>query len=191
MLDSLVELDSNIDDLTLDLRLASDNNFTGQQIYQSSRAVLHRHAAEQLKTAQQVASSLGLKLHIWDVFRPLEAQKKLWDHHPDARYISPPEDGPRTHCRGIAIDLTLSRQSDGQLLEMGTEFDDFRELAHHNNTKITEEALSNRLKLAGLMHTAGFVCHPYEWWHYQLADIEQYPVLTDRMAGTGLIAEEV
>ena len=187
MLDSLVQLDNTTDGITLDIRLATNNNFTGKAIYTKADAFLHRDAANKLETARKIALSLGLHLHIWDTFRPLEAQQKLWDFHPDARYISPPDNGPRMHCRGIAIDLTLASAKTGELLEMGTGFDDFRDLAHHNNMDISEKALKNRLTLAGLMHTAGFQCHPYEWWHYELPTQNSYPVLTDRLAGTYLI----
>ena len=38
----------------------------------------------------------------------------------------------------------------------------------------------NRMLLVGIMHSAGFICHPFEWWHFQLADIENYPVLCDK-----------
>ncbi|WP_281648308.1 D-alanyl-D-alanine dipeptidase [Parendozoicomonas sp. Alg238-R29] len=190
MLDSLVQLDDSMPGITLDIRLATDNNFTGQQIYTKAKAYVHRDTAKKLETARRIAATLGLQLHIWDTFRPLEAQQKLWNYHPDSRYISPPDNGPRTHCRGIAVDLTLESVKTGELLDMGTGFDDFREIAHHNNTSISDEALRNRLTLAGLMHTAGFRCHPYEWWHYELPTLDRYPVLTDRLAGTHLMGEE-
>ena len=128
MLASLVQLPSDSDDLSLDLRLAGSDNFTGRPIYKKPTACLHRDAAEKLDIAIRGAKRLGLRLHVWDVFRPLEAQQKLWDHHPDARYISHPENGPRTHCRAIAIDLNLAERKSGNLLDMGTGFDDFRDL---------------------------------------------------------------
>ncbi|MTI13515.1 D-alanyl-D-alanine dipeptidase [Sansalvadorimonas verongulae] len=187
MLDSLVQLNNSTDGITLDIRLATDNNFTGTTIYTKAAVYLHRDAAIKLETARKIALTLGFHLHIWDAFRPLEAQQKLWDFHPDARYVSPPDNGPRTHCRGVAIDLTLASSKTGERLEMGTEFDDFRNLAHHNSTEISEEALKNRLILAGLMHTAGFQCHPYEWWHYELPTLDRYPVLSDRLAGTDMM----
>ncbi|MCL6271121.1 D-alanyl-D-alanine dipeptidase [Sansalvadorimonas sp. 2012CJ34-2] len=187
MLESLVQLSPDHEDWTIDLRLAGTNNFTGQQVYRKALACLHRDAFNNLEKAVLGARKLGYRLHIWDVFRPLEAQQKLWGFHPDARYISPPDNGPRNHCRGIAVDLTLERMNSGELLEMGTGFDDFGELAHHNNLEIEAEALNNRLVLAGLMHTAGFICHPFEWWHYELPDLERYPVLSDRLAGTDMM----
>ncbi len=189
MLESLIPLTSEVQGQSIDLRLAGTNNFTGKQVYQKSLACLHRDAATCLETARKGAIKLGMELHIWDVFRPLEAQQRLWDYHPDARYISPPDNGPRTHCRGIAVDLTLRSADGGELLDMGTGFDDFRELAHHNNVDISRKALHNRLLLAGLMHTAGFICHPYEWWHYELPSPDRYPVLTDKLAGTDMMQE--
>ncbi len=188
MLDSFIQLE-NCDGLELDIRLATSNNFTGRPLYQKANAYVHRDTATKLETAKTIAFELGLTIRILDAFRPLEVQQMLWDHTPNPNYISPPDAGQRTHCRGIAIDLTLVDNASGQALEMGTEFDDFRELAHHNNTEIGAEALRNRLILAGLMHTAGFCCINSEWWHYQLPDIEHYDLLSDQQAGTQLLAE--
>ncbi|CAM3632508.1 D-alanyl-D-alanine dipeptidase [Parendozoicomonas haliclonae] len=187
MLNSLVELHP-AEGLELDIKLATPDNFTGETLYGRAAAFLHRDAAKKLEIARMIALKAGFTLHIWDAFRPLEVQQKLWDHTPDPRYVSPTDNGPRSHCRGAAIDLTLI-DSDGNELDMGTAFDDFRELAHHNNTEISEEALKNRLTLAGLMHTAGFQCLATEWWHYELPNLDRYAVLTDSLAGTQLLPD--
>ncbi len=184
---SFIELDRNTPHLDLDIRLATTNNFTGQPIYNRPTAYLHKDAWQGLQIALNVAGKLGLTVLVWDAFRPQEAQQRLWDHTPNETYISHPKTGTRPHCRGVAIDLTLVDRN-GQELDMGTGFDDFRTLAHHNNTEISEQALHNRLLLAGLMHTAGFVHNPHEWWHYQLPNLADYTIMTDISAGTQLMA---
>ncbi len=60
---------------------------------------------------------------------------------------------------------------------MGTEFDDFRPLAHHGNEQVSEEAQRNRFLLAGVMNIAGFDAIDTEWWHYQLPDARNYPII--------------
>ncbi len=184
---AFIELDSHTPHLALDIRLATSNNFTGQPIYNRPAAYLHKDAWQALQVALKSAEKLGFTILVWDAFRPQEAQQRLWDHTPDETYISHPVTGTRPHCRGVAIDLTLV-DSNGQELDMGTGFDDFRPLAHHNNTAISTEALHNRLILAGLMHAAGFVYNPHEWWHYQLPNLADYPIMTDISAGTGLLS---
>ena len=189
MIDSLVELNTTtIANLELDIRLATANNFTGQPLYSRPAAFLHKDAYNALLVALKVADKLELTLKILDAFRPQEIQQKLWDHTPDPTYISNPQTGSRPHCRGIAIDLTLVDQRTGKELDMGTEFDDFRPIAHHNCTEVSQEVLQNRLTLAGLMCTAGFLHNPTEWWHYQLPEARNYPALTDAMAGSQMLA---
>ena len=62
---------------------------------------------------------------------------------------------------------------------MGTAFDDFRPLAHHGNDLISVEAQRNRLLLAGVMSVAGFQPLETEWWHYELPDWNNYPIISE------------
>ena len=62
---------------------------------------------------------------------------------------------------------------------MGTGFDAFTPLSHHANTDIPVAAQRNRLLLLGLMSAAGWDFYGNEWWHYQLFDARQYPLLGD------------
>ena len=87
-----------------------------------------------------------------------------------------PQTGTRPHCRGIAVDLTLL-DAYGHELDMGTDFDDFRSLAHHGNDQVSEEAQKNRLILAGVMSVAGFEPIASEWWHYQLPNAAHYSII--------------
>ena len=50
-------------------------------------------------------------------------------------FVSDPKTGSTPHCRGVAIDLTLVDES-GKELDMGTDFDEFSELAFHDCHKI-------------------------------------------------------
>lgn len=168
------------------LAYATDDNFTGQTIYKQPLCFLHQEAAGRLEKAVELIQPLGMKLKIWDAFRPLEAQQKLFDHTPDPDYISHPENGTRPHCRGVAIDLTLT-DGYGQELEMGTHFDDFRPLAHHGNDQVSNKAQHNRLLLAGIMNIAGFEPFQSEWWHYQLPNARNYPVFTEAELQTGIM----
>ncbi len=181
----LVEITTDKYDVDLCLAYATTNNFTGEQVYLKPRCFLHQEAIEPLEKAIDLAARLNLRLRIWDAFRPLEAQTKLFAHTPNPMYVSSPENGPRFHCRGAAIDLTLL-DADGNELDMGGEFDDFADVSHHAYRDISREAQHNRLLLAGIMHIAGFEKYRYEWWHYQLPNFADYPVLKDADLKTGL-----
>ncbi len=176
---SLVPITEDSHDLAISLAYASSDNFTGQSVYLNPLCFLHDDAAERLERAIEILKPLQLRIKIWDGFRPLSAQQTLFDHTPDPDYISDPKTGTRPHCRGIAIDLTLIDQFDNEL-DMGTQFDDFRPLAHHGNDLVSKEAQRNRLLLAGVMNIAGFEPIDSEWWHYQLPDAAHYPIIDEQ-----------
>ena len=164
--------------IVLDLAYAGSNNFTGKPIYRNDACYLHADALEGLLRAVELLRTLNLKIKIWDAFRPLSAQAALYKQMPNPAYVSDPESGPCSHCRGIALDLTITDHY-GRELAMGTEFDDFRPLAHHGNDLISVEAQRNRLLLAGVMSVAGFQPLETEWWHYELPDWNNYPIISE------------
>ena len=162
--------------VVIDMAYATANNFTGNPVYLSQDCYLHPVAARQLQRAVQLLAPLKMKLKIWDAYRTKAAQAELFKIMPNPDYISDPETGICSHCRGVAIDVTIVDQH-GQNLDMGTEFDDFRPLAHHGNEQVSGKAQRNRLMLAGVMSIAGFDSLSTEWWHYQLRDTKHYPII--------------
>ncbi len=184
--DNLVEITEKNFDVILDLRYASENNVCGHKLYAEPICYLHEAAVEPLKIAINSAKNLGLKLKIFDGFRPIEVQKYMYEKFP-GDFVSNPENGVVPHCRGVAIDLTLA-DSAGNELDMGSDFDDFSEIAFHNCAKISVEAQRNRLLLLGLMSAAGFDFYSKEWWHYQLFKPREYQIISSSPA---LIAPEL
>ncbi|WP_257266600.1 D-alanyl-D-alanine dipeptidase [Endozoicomonas sp. ONNA2] len=172
--------------LTLDIIYASSNNFTGKPIYKSNQCYLHNDALVCLLKAIELLKPLNLRLKIWDAFRPLSAQKILFKQMPNPDYVGNPESDPCPHCRGVAVDLTITDRF-GRELEMGSQFDDFRPLAHHGNDQISNEAQRNRFLLAGVMNIAGFKPLRTEWWHYQLPNLDSYPLITEDEIPEGLL----
>jgi D-alanyl-D-alanine dipeptidase len=170
----------------LDLVYATPANLTGAAIYARAACFLHPDAVGPFRRAAALAAGLDLRLHVFDAFRPSEAQWALWRFLPDPMYIADPRQGSN-HSRGVAIDLTLAGR-DGRPLDMGTPFDDMTTASHHGSDAVAGPARTYRLLLLGLMAAAGFVHYPYEWWHYELPDAARYPVLDDATAGTGLMA---
>jgi len=172
-------------DVDFALAYATSANFTGRPVYRRAACFLHPEAAAALGRAVEIAARHGLRLRIFDGFRPSEAQWALWEHTPDPEFLADPRRGS-PHSRGVAVDLTLLDRS-GQALDMGTAFDAFTPRSHHGAVGITREAERNRLLLLGLMTTAGWDFYRNEWWHYQLFDARRYPLLSDRAAGTALM----
>jgi len=173
-------------DAVIELAYATANNFTGEPVYAANaECYLHPKAAECLQEAIQLAKQLGLGVKIFDAFRPSEAQWKLWNHTPDPNFLADPNRGS-PHSRGVAVDLTLLDAS-GQELDMGTPFDAFTPLSHHGNKEVSAEAQRNRHLLMGIMTTAGWDFYRNEWWHYQLFQSREYPVIADAEAGTRIM----
>ena len=171
--------------LDIDLRYATPDNFTQQQIYHHARAYLHQDALTALVRAAELASAQGLRLRLLDAYRPSVAQWRLWATLPDPRFVADPRLGS-IHTRGVAVDLTLCSAS-GTPLAMGTEFDEMTPASCHGNTAIAASAQQHRCLLLGIMTLAGWTHHPYEWWHYNLPDPTRYPLLRDEVEGACLM----
>lgn len=162
-----------IPDIYTDLRYAADNNFTGQAIYNFSDAYLRYGTVQKLASAQESLETAGYSLLIWDAFRPVSAQFKLWEICPDPAYVANPEKGYSSHSRGSTVDITLVTL-DGDPVEMPTDFDDFTAMADRDYSDVSEEAAANAGLLEEAMTVAGFKPYSAEWWHY--SDTEPYPV---------------
>jgi D-alanyl-D-alanine dipeptidase len=171
----LVDIQSFIPNIQVHLKYATPDNFTGKIVYNFDRCLLHEAAALRLRDVQAELETRGLGLKVWDGFRPIEAQWKFWELVPDERYVSDPRKGGR-HTRGTAVDLTLITK-DGQELLMPSGFDDLSERAHQDYVGASDEAINNRKLLREVMERHGFISFPTEWWHFDLAGWETYPVI--------------
>ncbi|HZL58204.1 MAG TPA: D-alanyl-D-alanine dipeptidase [Stellaceae bacterium] len=174
---ALDEITRRSHDVELDIAYATPDNFTGKPVYARAACYLHPDARRCLEAAIELARPLGLRLKLFDAFRPSEAQWALWNFRPDPEFLADPRKGS-PHSRGVAVDLTLI-DARGKPLDMGTDFDAFTKLSHHANTEISAVAQRNRLLLLGLMSAAGWDFYKNEWWHYQLFDARRYALLSD------------
>jgi len=176
----LVEIAPPTHPVALDLAYATPKNLTGRPIYRRAVCYLRPEAAALLARAIGLAAPLGLRLKIFDAYRPTEAQWALWNHAPNPEFLADPRRGS-AHSRGIAVDLTLV-DADGRELEMGTAFDAFTPRSGHGDTAVSLDAQRNRHLLLGLMSAAGWDFYKSEWWHYQLFDERRYPLISNRAA---------
>lgn len=170
----LVRVADYIPDVRQNLLYATEENFTGRQIYDFADAYLRYGTVKKLKSVCEELAGQGLGILIWDGFRPLAAQEKLWEICPDPAYVSHPVTGSRSHCRGSAIDLTLVNLKTGEELTMPTGFDDFSKLADRDYSDCPAESADNARLLEAVMVKYGFKPYSAEWWHY--SDTDDYPV---------------
>jgi D-alanyl-D-alanine dipeptidase len=161
----------------LDLKYATTDNFIGLNVYQGfSRTFLAPPAFAMFTQACSKLSSAhpDLQFRVWDALRPRSIQAQFFAHlrgTPFETYVAAPLPGS-LHNFGMALDLTLQTKA-GALLDMGTDFDDFRDLAQPKleaqflkTGELTAQQHSNRLLLRRLLEDVGFQVLPHEWWHF-------------------------
>lgn len=157
----------NSNTIQLDIRYATVDNFTKEQIYECGRCFLRPIVADKiLRLAHDISERYGHRLVLYDCYRPLPAQYKLWKIVPDARYVTPPHKGSM-HNRGLAVDLSIIGPH-GQPLDMGTSYDFFGPAAYTDYEHADPLIRNNRKILHELMLLHGFTGIRTEWWHYSL-----------------------
>lgn len=169
----MVNIVDIIPDIYLDVRYATENNFTGQRIYDTSDVYLRYSTVLKLAGVQAELRELGYSLCVWDGWRPLAAQFALWRACPDATYVSNPFNGLSGHCRGNTVDITLATL-DGEPVEMPTDFDDFTARADRDYSDVDAAAAERARLLESVMEAAGFKGYSAEWWHY--TDTDSYDI---------------
>ena len=163
--DEYVLVKKYIPDIYVELRYATENNFTGVKIYDFTEAYLRYGTVKKLAQVQKELKQQGYSLKIWDAYRPFEAQQKLWEVYPDPNYVANPANGMKKHNLGGTVDITMA--ADGSVISMPTEFDDFSLKADRDYSDIEdEEAVKNVMILQNAMENNGFTGYQGEWWDY-------------------------
>ena len=86
----------------VDLKYAGTDNFMGQAVYDFHEPMLRRGTALRLARAQELLLAQGYSLKIWDAWRPLSAQFKMWQVCPDDDYVADPTHGGSSKQTGVA-----------------------------------------------------------------------------------------
>lgn len=173
----MVEVQSVCPAIQVELRYGTAKNGVGRAVYpRGARCLLRRGVAERLCRVQERLAEQGFGLKVWDGYRPLSAQRALWEICPDKRFVAPPSQGSK-HNRGAAIDLTLV-DSKGKEVAMPCDFDTFSVKAHPDYQGGTAEQRRHRDILKKAMTVEGFLPTKYEWWHFNDPDWKNYR-LTD------------
>lgn len=152
-------------DFVYELKYATPDNFLKQAVYDCGECYLRKSTAEALVKANEAFKQLGYRIKLFDCYRPLSVQKKMWKILPGTHYVANPAKGSK-HNRGAAVDLTLV-DAEGKELNMGTPFDFFGKEAHHTYTEHSKEVLENRKLLKETLNKYNFKSIYSEWWHYE------------------------
>jgi D-alanyl-D-alanine dipeptidase len=172
--------------IQLDIRYATDNNFTGKRVagYGAPKCLLRRPVALALADVERDLRGRGYALLIYDCYRPRVAVAEFmrWaadsadqstkpDYYPglDKSALVPDYIAEKSgHTLGATADVGLldCREAACFAVDMGTPFDFFGWQANTAHSALTPEQKHGRQVLHDAMAAQGFVNYPLEWWHY-------------------------
>ena len=171
----LVDIQSVDPTIVIDLRYAGNNNLLKRPLYrQGMRALARPEVAAALIKAQTTLRRYQYGLKIWDAYRPVSVQTKLWQASHNSDFVANPEVGVGSlHSWGIAVDATLV-DSWNRPVTMPSDFDDFTPAAMWRYTGPSFQILGHVRLLQWAMHRAGFWGMRTEWWHFTIADWKKF-----------------
>lgn len=141
-----------------------------------------------LKNAQKHLPQ-GYHFVVYEAYRPMEAQIKLWDGvvceqkkiHPEMDvnseefialcdvFAANPYRQGSGHQSGASVDISLVDDA-GKEYDMGGMVRGFDETADFDCPNISPEGRKNREILRDALSKSGLVNYPSEWWHYSFGD---------------------
>lgn len=198
MKDNLVKLtDSHF---IIDMMYARTNNMVGRAVYQEigygNVAYMHQDVWKKLLKIVPFLDENKLKMRICDAYRPPIAHQKLLEIIPRTKakfFAETPEKS--NHCHGTAVDVCLTDINGNNLLyptEIDAyekrfqeqvitgnfiEFESHLQKARHDYMEALPEAIENRERLKKIMENIGFESISHEWWHYNLKNWQNYPLI--------------
>lgn len=172
----LIDLEKFIPELVLDIRYATENNFTKEKIYNLAKAYARKPVAEALRKAREEFKKQGFGIKVFDAYRPYAATVKFYEVYRDTTYVASPYRGSR-HNRGCAIDMTIYDLKTGKDLPMPTEYDSFRKEAWPTTPVKDPVIKKNRDLIISVMHKHGFKVNSSEWWHFDFIGWQKFDVM--------------
>lgn len=191
--DGFTYVKDKVPNLLVDLKYYGNDNFVGRQIdgYTNDCLILTEETILALKQIQAELKTKNLGLKVFDGYRPQRAvdhfirwAKDLNDtinkarFYPDVKksnlfkedYIA----SRSSHSKGSTVDVTLVNLTNGEALDMGSDFDFFGVQSWVSYDSISAEQKNNRKLLQTTMLKYGFKNYSKEWWHFTLKD-EPFP----------------
>jgi len=163
---TFVNLKDYSSDFVYDMKYATSENFLKSKVYDCAECYLRLQTVKALVEANQKFIKKGYRIKLFDCYRPLDIQKRMWAIVSNPEYVADPKKGS-IHNRGGAVDITLVDES-GKELDMGTAFDFFGPEASHDYENLSDDIKKNRKLLRRIMTRSGFRTFESEWWHYNL-----------------------
>lgn len=191
----LIKVTDSLPEIIVDLKYTSTDNFIGIDFYGNMiNAYVQYECFLKLRNAYNILQKQkpGFTFIIYDAVRSTEAQQLMWDSldvPPEIKfwYVANPQKGS-IHNYGMALDISIVDDL-GNVLDMGTKFDFFGELAYpnktdyfHNTGELSNEQYNNRQLLFNIMSEASLYVSKTEWWHFSAASLnyskEKYEIFS-------------
>jgi D-alanyl-D-alanine dipeptidase len=192
--ENFVQVHEVIPNVVYDIRYYSTDNFVGAKVdgYLAPIAFITKKASAGLVQVQNELNIEGLGLKIFDAYRPQKGVDHFvrWGaipsdtltkekYYPEIKKANVFDLGyvatKSGHSRGSTLDLTIINLDSKKALDMGSPWDYFGEISHHDSPLVSQQQTANRNKLRSIMSKYGFKQYDNEWWHYTLND-EPFPV---------------
>ncbi len=177
----LIDIQSVDSTILVDLKYSTTDNFFGADVYNDlTRAYLPPDVSEKLRRAHDFLKEANpnYRFMVFDGVRPHGVQQILWrtlDSIPPLNrkaYVADPAEGS-LHNYGCAVDLSVFDLVADTLLDMGTQYDYFGDLAYPRKEQwllqqglLSQIQIENRQVLRSAMQRAGFTAITSEWWHF-------------------------
>ncbi len=174
----LVNLAGLDDSIKIDIKYSTSDNFMGIPLYSDNLAYLQNDAASNLLSAVNELKKFGVGIIVYDAYRPWTVTKMFYDATPEIfkRFVANPDYGSK-HNRGGAVDLGLYFLKSGEVVDMGSDYDEFSERAYSNYPALSDSSRYYRNLLKNVMEKSEFTQYEYEWWHFDFKDWKNYPVM--------------
>ncbi|BDC35152.1 hypothetical protein Noda2021_11100 [Candidatus Dependentiae bacterium Noda2021] len=147
-----------------EMRYASDNNCMKQAMC-GDKCFVRTEVAMALDAVQKELEMMGLCLKVWDAYRPMSMQQKLWKACPNECYMVNPAHADYHSC-GLAVNVTMVDLMTGEDCEMPSDFNEFSARAHCDSTDCSMMAQRNRHILHDVMTKHGFKGYDQEWHNF-------------------------
>jgi D-alanyl-D-alanine dipeptidase len=171
---TFVNLKDFSSDFVYNMKYATTDNFLSAKVYDCASCFLRYKTVKSLIKANEKFKEKGYRIMLYDCYRPLSIQQKMFALVPNPKYVADPKKGS-IHNRGGAVDISLV-DSEGNELDMGTPFDFFGVEASHDYRQLSEQVIANRKLLRKIMTQNNFKIFDSEWWHYNLKNAQKEPV---------------
>ena len=183
---NLVYLTDFTDDIISDIKFATDDNILGTQIdgYYDNQVITNENVARALIEANDLLSKYGVKLVVYEAYRPVDAFYQIRDwlndledttgkenYYMDMDKIQIKEEymeynSDRLYLRAQVVHVALANLS-GEYIDMGGEYMVFDEYCSYICDGLTQEQIFYRELLHDIMIQEGFSSVENQWWKFE------------------------